>query len=148
MTGPAGKPLALRLSEGLGSNVEHEARGRHDGKGHLLGCHLATMTFVRNRFFNIGGRYRVTARMPTVLLRLTQSGLALSGELLAPRLNRFWKLVPQMGILTDAQTAFLDLGGGSVPIMLVSALLIRTLLVRRGAAASWLLNPRRRRWIC
>ena len=110
MTGPAGKPLAVRLSEGLGSNVEHGARGRYDDKGHLPGGRLATMTFVRKFLFNINERYRETARMPTVLLRLASPGFALSGELLVPRLNRFWKLVPQMGILADAQRAFLVFG--------------------------------------
>ena len=83
--------------------------------------------------------------MPTVLLRLTSFGFALSGELLAPRLNRFWTLVPQIGILAEAERAVLHLGSGSVPIILVSALVIRMLLVPRGAAASWLLNSRRRR---
>ena len=145
MTGPAGKPLAVRLSEGLGSNVERGAIARNEDKGNLLGCRLATMTFVRDFLFNFGERNRETARMPTVLRRLASSGLALSGELLAPRLNRFWTLVPQMGILADAQRAFSDLGGGLVPINLVTALLIRTLLVPCGAAVSWLLNSRRRR---
>ena len=74
--------------------------------------------------------------MPTVLLRLASSGLAFSGYSLAPRLNRFWRLVQQVGILADAWRASFDLGGGSVPINLVSASLIRTLLVSCGAAAS------------
>ena len=145
MTGPADKPLAVRLSEGLGSNVERRATAKSGDKSPLLGSWLPTVKCAQDPLFNIIERYREKARMPTVLLRLAPSGVALSGELLDPRLNRFWKLVQQMGILADAQRAFLALGGGSVPIILVSALLIRTLLVPRGVAASWLLNSRRRR---
>ena len=101
MTGPVGKPLAVRLSEGLGSNVVHRAIVKSDDKSPLLGSRLPTVKCVQDLLFNIAERYRETARMPTVLLRLASSGLALSGELLAPRLNRFWTLVPQMGILTE-----------------------------------------------
>ena len=94
-TGPGGVPLALRLSEGLGSAFcQSDLTARRSGIGLLAATFGTTVRACRTlRVCNFIGPYRQTPRLPTVAPRVAALGLMLRRRMAGARFEfRLWRL--------------------------------------------------------